>query len=218
MAKEVKKEKRGERASGMRTARFRILLKVLIIALLASSLVYGFKYIQKLRQGIDAKIAQAEMKPDLDAAAQSIKKDLKEQADSLNRIKSMIVTVDNLPEAIKSIEARAAKLKLEVAIPTLTEIVDSEDAGGESFAGRDAKRVRLTIKATGRPQDLVGFLHGLESSPFLIEISKWDIYLGQKIPRLMPGRQAPGVEQPEPAVVGSLEADLMFLMQTHDKE
>jgi|GEM_PF-3100439 hypothetical protein len=138
-----------------------------VILLVGIILLLG-NQVQDVRRSLLGK--QLSLEGSLKAAVfqASLQDQLIQHRPDIIRIEGMMPTQDEIGAIIGSFEVEGKKFGVTVAVPEVHEEVAYDKKGDPVEQVGPVRTVRMNIQAQGNPVALIGFMHAIENSPFLL--------------------------------------------------
>lgn len=105
----------------------------------------------------------------------TVKKDLASFRDDIARLEGLVLSREMIGTLVGTLEAEAARTRVLVRVPEISEEVTLNEKRQPILATGPLRDARLTLEASGKPENLLVFLHAVEHVPYLVRVTEWSI-------------------------------------------
>jgi len=152
---------------------------VLLVAAIAGA-IWTWRSLAELRVAVYEKREQLEEQPTEAARYASVRAEINKRQPDIDRVKSFLVSRDTVGEIVAEIESTGAAYRIEVSVPQVEEKQLLDDNGNPVEATGPLYDVGLKVVATGKPKDLLAFLHSIENMQRLVYLNSWRLDASEK--------------------------------------
>lgn len=150
----------------------------------------------------------------------SLQAELARRQKDIARLQQYILSRDELDTFVNAVEQEGKHVKVAVVISAVKEKQRLDEQGQPVAPSGATEEVEFDITAAGAPEDLLEFLHKVESLPYLLYLESWNIMTGTTVASLgltnsipaSPGGTAV-VNPQDPS--GHLEASIILSIAHH---
>lgn len=158
--------------SSRRTWLTRGLAAVMMIGLCAGT-VWAWNWLLQQRASLQAQELSLQKLPEAAARGDAVASELNKRRFDIQRVQSFLVTKDQVGAVVAEIEAAGTAMNVEVNVPAVEEKQQFNAEGQPVAATGPLYEVRLKVVATGKPAQLLAFLHVIEHLQRLVYLESF---------------------------------------------
>lgn len=191
--------------------RLALLLEFLVSLGLLGGIWYGWREVERLQQHIQASQQHIAQEPHVALQHSAQQVELKKFEARLGQLEHMVVPREKVGDVVTRLEGVAREENIRIIVPDIKEVVViGKDNKPVPSTGRYVD-IRLTVKGSGNPADLVSFLYQVEHLPYLLRVPTWRVTTDYSALPAALGVRPPTPEAAAPAPRdGLLEASIIL--------
>lgn len=186
-------------------------LEILVTLGLLGGIWYGWREVERLQQHIQVNQHHIDQEPYAVLQRSAQQGELKKLESRLGQLERLVPPREKVGDMVTLLERVAREKNIRIIIPDIKEeVVIGKDNKPVRSDGRYLD-IRLTVKGSGNPADLLSFLYHVEHMPYVLHVPVWRVTTDYSaLPAALivrPPAESPAVPAPRE---GLLEASVVL--------
>lgn len=145
-----------------------IVVGIGLVGVCIGGTAWAWRWLLEKRAAAAAQEAALQQMPETAARAGAARAELEKRRFDIERVQGFLITKDQIGSVVTEIEQAAQAAGVEASVPAVEEKQEVDAEGNVVVAAGVLYQVRLKVVATGKPANLLTFLHAVEHIHHLV--------------------------------------------------